>query len=207
MGGSSAMEMIFCPNCGQTRGFKRALGFGTLFMVFLTLGVWLLAIPLYPARCISCGLTRSSAFWENVRSNPRRAITVASVLGAAGVVLVMFAWLSPEEHQPAPIIKGPNYNEIGNPTSKVSGPEDPLSLRGHQQRLDSLRKQQDAIDAMLALEYEKINDLKQHVDEVNDDEIAAHRALVDRWLLQKQSIDAAIQAEERAIREDSTPVQ
>jgi TonB family protein len=55
------MQMIQCPNCGKLSGFKRALGFGTLFMVVLTAGLWLLVIPFYPARCINCGLTRSSA--------------------------------------------------------------------------------------------------------------------------------------------------
>ena len=30
-------------------------------MVVLTAGLWLLVIPFYPARCINCGLTRSSA--------------------------------------------------------------------------------------------------------------------------------------------------
>lgn len=35
------MQMIFCPNCGKQSGFKRALGFGTLFMAVLTFGLWL----------------------------------------------------------------------------------------------------------------------------------------------------------------------
>jgi hypothetical protein len=55
------MQMLRCPNCGQLTGFKRALGFGTLFMVILTCGFWLLVIPLYPARCINCGLRRGTA--------------------------------------------------------------------------------------------------------------------------------------------------
>jgi hypothetical protein len=59
------MQMIQCPNCGKLTGFKRALGFGTFFMVLLTCGLWLLAIPFYPARCMSCGLTRGSAFTHN----------------------------------------------------------------------------------------------------------------------------------------------
>jgi hypothetical protein len=59
------MQMIQCPNCGKLTGFKRALGFGTFFMVLLTCGLWLLAIPLYPARCMTCGLTRGSAFTHN----------------------------------------------------------------------------------------------------------------------------------------------
>ena len=59
------MQMIQCPNCGKLTGFKRALGFGTFFMVLLTCGLWLLVIPFYPARCMTCGLTRGSAFTHN----------------------------------------------------------------------------------------------------------------------------------------------
>ena len=59
------MQMLQCPNCGKLTGFKRALGFGTLFMVILTCGLWLLVIPFYPARCINCGLTRGSAISHN----------------------------------------------------------------------------------------------------------------------------------------------
>ena len=44
----STMQMLQCPNCGKPTGFKRALGFGTLFMVVLTCGLWLLPNPLLP---------------------------------------------------------------------------------------------------------------------------------------------------------------
>lgn len=59
------MQMLHCPNCGKLTGFKRSLGFGTFFMVLLTAGLWLLVIPLYPARCITCGLTRHAAVFHN----------------------------------------------------------------------------------------------------------------------------------------------
>jgi hypothetical protein len=52
--------MVRCPNCGKLTGFKRSLGFRTFLMVLLTLGLWLLVIPLYPARCIHCGLKRGT---------------------------------------------------------------------------------------------------------------------------------------------------
>jgi hypothetical protein len=55
------MEMIFCPNCEKLTGFKRALGFGTFFAVLITAGLWLLAIPFYPKRCITCGFAKSDA--------------------------------------------------------------------------------------------------------------------------------------------------
>jgi hypothetical protein len=54
------MQMLQCPNCGKLTGFKRNLGFGTFFMVVITAGLWLLAIPFYPVRCINCGLQRPS---------------------------------------------------------------------------------------------------------------------------------------------------
>ena len=116
------MEMIFCPNCGQLRGFKRALGFGTLFMVLITFGLWLLMIPLYPARCIACGLTRGSAFWENLRSNPRGAITFSSVVAVLVCALFVVSWFSKSspDNQLAPIYKGPNYNEIGSPGIRLA---------------------------------------------------------------------------------------
>jgi TonB family protein len=59
------MQMLQCPNCGKLTGFKRALGFGTFFMVILTFGLWLFVIPFYPARCINCGLRRGTAITVN----------------------------------------------------------------------------------------------------------------------------------------------
>ena len=100
------MELIYCPNCGKRSGFKRALGFGTLFMVVITLGLWLLIIPFYPARCINCGMTRGSAFWENLKSNPRMAVTTSSVLFGLVVVFVIFRAMTPES--------APNYHGISD---------------------------------------------------------------------------------------------
>ena len=62
------MQMLHCPNCGKFSGFKRALGFGTFFIVVITCGLWLLILPLYPARCINCGLMRRSAAITNFSS-------------------------------------------------------------------------------------------------------------------------------------------
>ena len=44
------MQMTNCPNWGRLTGFKRSLGFGTFFMVLLTFGFWLLAVPFCPLR-------------------------------------------------------------------------------------------------------------------------------------------------------------
>jgi O-antigen/teichoic acid export membrane protein len=43
-------------------------------MVVLTFGIWLLAIPLYPARCVVCGLSRSSAIMERLSMKQRAII-------------------------------------------------------------------------------------------------------------------------------------
>src|ERR1700690_53536 len=39
------MKMMNCPNCKRLTGFKRSLGFGTLFTLLLTFGFCLLATP------------------------------------------------------------------------------------------------------------------------------------------------------------------
>lgn len=57
----TVMEMIFCPNCNKLTGYKRVIGFGTFFAVLLTAGIWLLVLPFYPKRCITCGLTKSDS--------------------------------------------------------------------------------------------------------------------------------------------------
>jgi hypothetical protein len=50
------MDVKYCANCGKETGHKRAIGWGTFFAVVLTGGLWLLAIPFYPKRCIICGV-------------------------------------------------------------------------------------------------------------------------------------------------------
>ena len=113
------MRMIYCPNCGKPSGFKRALGFGTLFAVLITFGVWLLIIPIYPARCINCGLTRGSAFLENLSHH--RAIFGSIII--AGIVLLLL--LAPTrrtnqttEQQPTTLSQGLDYNNPQNGASR-----------------------------------------------------------------------------------------
>lgn len=53
--GKEKMVFRYCPDCEKSTGHKRALGFGTFFMVIITGGLWLLTIPFYPSRCIVCG--------------------------------------------------------------------------------------------------------------------------------------------------------
>ena len=60
------------------------------FMVLITIGLWLFVIPLYPARCINCGMTRGSAFWQNLTSRPRMAVTTSSVLVILVILFLVF---------------------------------------------------------------------------------------------------------------------
>ena len=92
-----------CPNCGRRSGFKRHLGWGTFFMVVLTCGFWLLAIPFYPSRCINCGISQSEAFGMELAPALRRAghlqmsnapispVLVAVFIGALILLLVFLS--------------------------------------------------------------------------------------------------------------------
>src|SRR5580692_778772 len=51
------MQMLQCANCARLNGFKRNFGFGTFVMLLLTAGLWILAMPLYPKRCVACGFS------------------------------------------------------------------------------------------------------------------------------------------------------
>ena len=73
------MRMELCSNCNKTTGHKRALGWGTLFAVILTGGLWLITIPFYQLRCIICGTS----------SGPSSAKNILPVLG----VVVLFFFL------------------------------------------------------------------------------------------------------------------
>jgi hypothetical protein len=49
------MKMGYCHWCQRNVGYKRAFGIGTLILVILTGGLWIIAMPFYPKRCIVCG--------------------------------------------------------------------------------------------------------------------------------------------------------
>jgi hypothetical protein len=107
------MEMIFCPNCNKLTGYKRSLGFGTLFAVLLTAGLWLLALPFYPKRCITCGLAKS----DSVPWYRTWRVVVLPFLFCVGIA-VLVETNKDRSTQMAPIVKGPDYNEV--PTSTVA---------------------------------------------------------------------------------------
>lgn len=62
------MKSRYCPNCRRVTGFKRALGWGTLFGSVVTGGWSLATIPAYPLRCIVCGTKWDDAFAEALPS-------------------------------------------------------------------------------------------------------------------------------------------
>lgn len=52
------MQVQHCENCGKLIGYKRNLGFGTIIMIVITFGLWILVLPFYPVRCSACGISR-----------------------------------------------------------------------------------------------------------------------------------------------------
>ncbi|MGD0231533.1 MAG: hypothetical protein ABSC19_14450 [Syntrophorhabdales bacterium] len=68
--------MLHCQNCGKRTGHKRALGFGTFFMVIITCGFWILAIPWYPKRCSVCGERWSVNMWNTLTPRQKKAVAV-----------------------------------------------------------------------------------------------------------------------------------
>lgn len=46
---------MYCNNCKQHVRYRRQIGVGTLILVIMTSGLWILAIFFYNARCPLCG--------------------------------------------------------------------------------------------------------------------------------------------------------
>jgi len=123
------VQMINCPNCGKLTGFKRSLGFGTFFMVLITCGLWLLVIPFYPARCITCGLTRHSAVlhewlvWYRGLSRTSRYI----IVGLFVVLLVFSAHRKASEPKTSAtsIDNSPAVSNVSNDESPAAAPVAP----------------------------------------------------------------------------------
>jgi len=49
------MEMMHCKLCDKMTMHKRDFGIGSIVIAILTGGLWLLAWPFYPKRCVVCG--------------------------------------------------------------------------------------------------------------------------------------------------------
>lgn len=59
------MKTQYCKNCKQITTHKRHIGLGSLFLVIMTGGAWLLCILFYQYRCWICGTT----WWESEEVN------------------------------------------------------------------------------------------------------------------------------------------
>lgn len=88
------MKFEYCSNCKQKTGFKRSLGFGTFFAVLLTGGFWILAIPFYPTRCISCGSARGGAEPTEI-SGSRILWLFLTIIGVLMMLYVLGALVRP----------------------------------------------------------------------------------------------------------------
>src|ERR1039458_2874436 len=53
----NAMIAAYCTACQRVTGHKRSIGVGTYIGGIFTLGASFFAIPLYPKRCVVCGLS------------------------------------------------------------------------------------------------------------------------------------------------------
>lgn len=75
------MNFRYCCRCEKETAHKRALGVGTIIMVIITLGLWLLVLPFYPTRCIHCASPKwtpmdSTDWWPNPNeANYREKLT------------------------------------------------------------------------------------------------------------------------------------
>lgn len=93
------MHVTHCYVCNRPSGFSRRLGWGTFFMVILTAGFWLLAIPFYPKRCTTCGCTEGGAARASLAmaagppGRQRQLLTAYGIIGTF-VVVVFCIWLA-----------------------------------------------------------------------------------------------------------------
>ena len=68
------METKYCTNCNKNVGVKRHVGLGTIFGIFLTGFLWVLAIPFYPKVCQIC---KSEKFLTGKKENSiRRTVSI-----------------------------------------------------------------------------------------------------------------------------------
>lgn len=66
------MNTLYCEHCGKETVHERQLGFPFWAGVVLTLGLWLLTIPIKPLRCTECGTEalRKSSRFERMEPTP-----------------------------------------------------------------------------------------------------------------------------------------
>ena len=85
-----------CSRCGKETAHQRALGAGTILMVLVTCGLWLLAIPFYPSRCIHCGQAAMASELQGIMTaaakltaGQKLSIRELSGLILAGLALIL----------------------------------------------------------------------------------------------------------------------
>lgn len=91
------MRVTHCYVCNRPSGFARRLGWGTFFMAVLTAGLWLLTIPFYPKRCVTCGCTEAGAARAALVSEPpthERQLMAAYGMVAAVVLVAFILWIA-----------------------------------------------------------------------------------------------------------------
>jgi hypothetical protein len=143
------MHVTHCYVCNRPSGFGRRLGWGTFFMVLLTAGFWLLAIPFYPKRCTTCGCTAGGAARASLAlesgppSRERQLLTAYGIIGLLGIV-VLCIWLADLESSKKVPLAPASTQTVGNvETAESAVPAPPLRgklLLTVDESLDSPRK-------------------------------------------------------------------
>ena len=152
------------------------------------------------------------------KDRPVRLI-IAALIGVGVLVFIVIIGqvFDSNVSQPAPIVKGPDYNEVPNstvanksadaktpvvappeptsPTTAASASGDAHTVTAHQQRLAALPEKQESAEMKIAIEREAIQRTIQEygVEGVPEDE----HERVNRLIQEKGSIDAAIKEEEQ----------
>lgn len=84
------MALRYCNLCQRNVETKRHFGIGTLVMCLFTLGIWLLAMPLYSKRCPVCRGSRRTMGSSTVKTS---SISFVHFLGLAFGVIVLLSIL------------------------------------------------------------------------------------------------------------------
>lgn len=111
-GEHSVCRWIYCTNCSQITGFKRVWGFGTWIMLFLTFGLWLFVLPLYPARCIRCGISRGAI------QTPAQRVIGFGLIAALVIIVIAIAHFSsdkPHDSGVTPVSVAPQISKSVEP--------------------------------------------------------------------------------------------
>ena len=112
------MEMLNCQNCGKRTGHKRTLGFGTFFAVVITFGLWILAIPFYPKRCIICGELKSVNSWNSLTPTQKKTWGIVALVAIFAVILSHLMPSTNDSSVPRDTNSSTNPAEVTVPTSE-----------------------------------------------------------------------------------------